>query len=69
MKVTKRQLAKLVLESTDLDKKLKYVRERESLLQKSLEGEDRDHQILYINDVIRGIIDYLLEKSKVEKVT
>lgn len=70
MKVTKKQLAKLVLESTDLESHLKNSKKNfDSLKDKLATSSDTDLHIHEIYDVLRNIVEYLLAKSKAEKVT
>ena len=67
MKVTRRQLAKLVLESTDLARHLKNSKvSLDSLQDKLMSSSDSSLHITVINDVLRNIVEYLLEKSKLE---
>jgi len=70
VKVTKKQLAKLVLESTDLARHLKNSKESfDSFEAKLATSSDTDLHIHEIYNVLRNVVEYLLAKSKAEKVT
>jgi|TARA_B100000035_G_scaffold200075_2_gene171095 hypothetical protein len=67
MKLTRKQLVELVLESTELKRHLTNTQKSlDSLQNKLMTSVDKEIHILEINDVLRNIVEYLLEKSKLE---
>lgn len=68
MKISRKQLANLMLESTDLARHLTNAEKNLASLQDKLtNSDDKTIHILEINDVLRSIVEYLLAKSKIEK--